>query len=1422
MLVRSGVARHITPARRLLSPGTLRPLPSAYPHVAESQIRPITTGSGSSPDPRPWRRKDYRALVGFERNLATAMAEPRAGDSLPDIPFERLPAGVTSPYLNAVRPLYELRPFDVSSTVIVAEPEDAAPNKSRVNAQGIPGDVEELLSVFNACVQVGRLNRAALVLKRFGSLGALPPQHLMQLHNRYLQARISQLESEPGVDQAEEIHKWFESQIVGNNGLTPDPQTIAYMIKASLLTAQDKKRTKLVTRYISLLPQQTAMEALTWEIEDEVLSADDLAAISEICPNLTMPEDISALLEIGEPREAGDGNDGVFVEMDGVANQAPSAGSSVPEVLATPQKGIGLESLRKTLSLFDEIPEGRDIASLPVRERREVQARLEKDCVDAAIARWRDENESLNKLGLSSSLSNPSLGSRLSEWHGELERYIEKEFELITDAEQAAKKSIDETSRCLYGPHLLQSTPGRLAAVTVLSVLSLLSMLGAGKALPIAHVVSQVAKVAEEDIRAQLMAQAMPHMKKQQHQKNAKQLLRQARAKGKQTARASGNEGGTEGTSYLPQLEPWERSWPLSIRTKIGAVLLMGLMETARITVVKEHPETKELVSQSQPAFSHAIQLKKGKKVGAVLPNKALVDILRREPRSEVLARHLPMVVEPEPWSKFDKGGFLEHASPLVRLKGGERDQRIYADAAIERGDMEQMFRGLDVLGKTAWKINRSVFDVMLAAWNTGKGLANLPPLNPDIQIPPEPDSTEDPLKRRQWLRAIKAAENEKSGMHSVRCFINFQLEIARAFRDQTFYFPHNLDFRGRAYPIPTYLNHMGADHMRGVLLFAKGKELGESGLRWLKVHTSNVFGFDKASLQEREDFTTQNLENIFDSADDPLGGKRWWLTAEDPWQCLAACFELKAAYSLPDPTKHVSHLPVHQDGTCNGLQHYAALGGDTWGAQQVNLIPGERPADVYSAVAELVKQGIAKDLLVGNEFAKALDGKITRKVVKQTVMTNVYGVTFVGAKKQVQKQLDSLYPDLPAQCGIDSTLLASYIATKIFGGLSTMFRGAHDIQTWLGEIGGRVCRALTPEQLDRIAKDPDSIRVSKSTKTKSNKELEELSSLFRSTLVWTTPLRMPVCQPYRSSSTRTVATCLQNLILTDDSRADPVNRRKQLQAFPPNFIHSLDASHMMLSALECHAHGLTFAAVHDSFWTHAADVDVMNDTLRDAFIRMHSEDIVGRLKAEFETRYRGCLYLAKTDSKSELGKQIAALRKLRKGKSGGIKEELLQEKLRQDLLRSADPEQVKQGEEMVTPASLFDQIGGEDLITSIELEEDAEEAAARAADAEELDGGDSLEAAETASEELSEEAALPAEEEDEAASEEEKARLEHLSSINGTNYFKMELAGKQRRPVSRKKNNEITFWLPLSFPELPKKGDFDVRQLKRSKYFFS
>jgi DNA-directed RNA polymerase len=54
--------------------------------------------------------------------------------------------------------------------------------------------------------------------------------------------------------------------------------------------------------------------------------------------------------------------------------------------------------------------------------------------------------------------------------------------------------------------------------------------------------------------------------------------------------------------------------------------------------------------------------------------------------------------------------------------------------------------------------------------------------------------------------------------------------------------------------------------------MFAEAKPLGDRGLRWLKIHLANMTGFDKASFDEREAYAMERLEDVYDSADNPLG----------------------------------------------------------------------------------------------------------------------------------------------------------------------------------------------------------------------------------------------------------------------------------------------------------------------------------------------------------------------------------------------------------------------------------------------------------------------------------------------------------------------------------------------------------------------
>ncbi|CAG0892609.1 unnamed protein product [Cyprideis torosa] len=322
--------------------------------------------------------------------------------------------------------------------------------------------------------------------------------------------------------------------------------------------------------------------------------------------------------------------------------------------------------------------------------------------------------------------------------------------------------------------------------------------------------------------------------------------------------------------------------------------------------------------------------------------------------------------------------------------------------------------------------------------------------------------------------------------------------------------------------------------------------------------------------ISQRLQWLEENLEQVFDSADRPLEGNRWWADSDDPWQTLAACMELTDALRSPNPETFVSHLPVHQDGSCNGLQHYAALGRDMSGGRSVNLLPDSVPRDVYSDVAAVVEAIRAQDEAAGMKVAEVLNGHISRKVIKQTVMTTVYGVTKFGARQQIYRQLKERegFPK-------SETWLASfYLTTAVFQSLGEMFRGAQQIQDWLTDCAGAI------------------------------------SKIQRQPVQWTTPLGLPVVQPYFKAPGRP-------------------NTVKQRNAFPPNYIHSLDATHMMLTALGCGYKGITFVSVHDCFWTHAADVTQMNKAsettrrsssqiCRNQFVALHSEPLLEELSEEF------------------------------------------------------------------------------------------------------------------------------------------------------------------------------------------------------------
>ena len=99
----------------------------------------------------------------------------------------------------------------------------------------------------------------------------------------------------------------------------------------------------------------------------------------------------------------------------------------------------------------------------------------------------------------------------------------------------------------------------------------------------------------------------------------------------------------------------------------------------------------------------------------------------------------------------------------------------------------------------------------------------------------------------------------------------------------------------------------------------------------------------------------------------------------------------------------------------------------------------------------------------------------------------------------------------------------------------------------------------------------------------------------------WVTPLGLPVVQPYHRETNESIPTPLQYVTsktLFDHTQVPHLTKQKG--GFPPNFVHSLDSCHMMLTALRCRNAQMTFSSVHDSFWTHACDIEKLNQVCCD------------------------------------------------------------------------------------------------------------------------------------------------------------------------------------------------------------------------------
>ena len=252
------------------------------------------------------------------------------------------------------------------------------------------------------------------------------------------------------------------------------------------------------------------------------------------------------------------------------------------------------------------------------------------------------------------------------------------------------------------------------------------------------------------------------------------------------------------------------------------------------------------------------------------------------------------------------------------------------------------------------------------------------------------------------FIHSLNRVKQTNRELHSQRCDFLIKLQVAKEMRnEERIYFPHNIDFRGRAYTMHVHLNHLGSDICRGALLFADARPLGDKGLDWLCVQAANLYGggVDKLPMDERRDWIKDRFDIIRAAARDPLGPAATFGSTRRIRGSAGVCLEIDGRSRRgPATYSAASRAPGRL------VQRSAALrcarsrrGGRRAGEPHA----ARRPGDVYTASPTCSRRSSPRTCQGGRpgdgETRRSPRPHIDRKLVKQTVMTSVYGVTHMA-----------------------------------------------------------------------------------------------------------------------------------------------------------------------------------------------------------------------------------------------------------------------------------------------------------------------------------------------------------------------------------------------------------------------------------------
>jgi len=153
-----------------------------------------------------------------------------------------------------VHPRYE----PDSPPIIIKDSLSTHPKKFRTSKDAISGDTNEIHQTLHACLQVGRLERAAVLVRRLNQIYRPDEEGLLIAHNEYVSELTHRIVKNKDQPLLQHLQRWFQVDL-RDIGVEPDAVTYSMMIRASLQGA-DVRKDRTVRRYINLAKEAGKIE----------------------------------------------------------------------------------------------------------------------------------------------------------------------------------------------------------------------------------------------------------------------------------------------------------------------------------------------------------------------------------------------------------------------------------------------------------------------------------------------------------------------------------------------------------------------------------------------------------------------------------------------------------------------------------------------------------------------------------------------------------------------------------------------------------------------------------------------------------------------------------------------------------------------------------------------------------------------------------------------------------------------------------------------------------------------------------------------------------------------------------------------------------------------------------------------------------